>query len=46
MELYRIIINVISLLINVGLVFLAFELLVIFRGAKWGRLGLTFPQAL
>jgi hypothetical protein len=37
MELYHIIINVISLLINVGLVFLAVKLLSIFRGGKMGK---------
>lgn len=37
MELYHIIINVISLLINVGLVFLAVKLLRIFRGGKMGK---------
>ena len=37
MELYHIVINVISLLINVGLVYLAVKLLSIFRGGKMGK---------
>jgi len=37
MELYHIVINVISLLINVGLVFLAVKLLSIFRGGMMGK---------
>ena len=37
MELYHIVINVISLLINVGLVYLAVKLLSIFRGGTVGK---------
>lgn len=37
MEVYHIIINVVSLLINVGLVFLAVRLLSIFRGGMMGK---------
>jgi len=37
MELYHIIINIVSLLINVGLVYFAVKLLSVFRGGMMGK---------
>jgi hypothetical protein len=37
MELYRIVINVISLLINIGLIYLSVKLLAIFRGGSMAK---------